>query len=83
MGSLSDPFRGLFTLKNNEISIPFNRGKKYYIAQVLEQIPPQERSFNEVRLKIQMKLFMQPKVMLINKCLSLQLLTAHQQVPVK
>lgn len=56
MGSLSDPFRGLFTLKNNEISIPFNRGKKYYIAQVLEQIPPQERSFNEVRLKIQMKL---------------------------
>ena len=56
MGSLTDPFRGLFTLKNNEISIPFNRGKKYYIAQVIEQILPQERSFNEVRLKIQMKL---------------------------
>ena len=29
-----------------------SRGPRYF----LEQIPPQERSFNEVRLKIQMKL---------------------------
>jgi len=61
MGSLTDPFRGLFTLKSNKVSIPFKRGKKYYIAKVIEQIPPQERSFNEVKLKIQMRLATQGK----------------------
>lgn len=61
MSSSTDPFRGLFTLKINEVSIPFKRGKKYYIAKVIEQIPPQERSFNEVKLKIQMRLATQGK----------------------
>jgi len=56
LGSKTDPFAGLFTLRNNEISIPFKRGNKYFIAKVIEKIPPQERSFQEVKSSVKFKL---------------------------
>ena len=54
--SSGDPYKLLFDLENGEISQPFNRGNKSYIIKIIEKVNAQERSFNEVKAQILMRL---------------------------
>ena len=54
--SSNDPYKLLFDLENGEISQPFKRGNKSYIIKIIEKVNAQERSFNEVKAQILMRL---------------------------